>query len=160
MTTAILLPTANITKKLIYNPKLDDVPGSRPIRYCRPLSREKSVKKGIQTNALEAVELVGTWIRPGINDISTEELEYIMSLPETAEKVRLGVFRVLSPENKEVFTDTISDYSLPDAREIIANTFDVEWLQLASTQDNRRDVQKWCLERIKVIKAKEARKTA
>jgi hypothetical protein len=160
MTTATLLPTTNTIKKLIYNPKLDDVPGSRPIRYCRPLSREKTARKGSQINSLEAVELVGTWIRPGINDISAEELDYIMSLPETSEKVRLGVFRVLSPENKEVFTDTISDYSLPDAREIIANTFDTDWLQLASTQDSRRDVQKWCLERIKVIKAKEAKRTA
>ena len=126
MTTAT---ATSVKKKLIYNPRLEDIPGSRPIRYCRPISRPEKSRKAGQTNSLEAIEMTGSWIRPGINDILTEELDYILSLPETADKIRLGVFRILTPiANLEELTDTIADYSLPDAKEIITNTFDLDWL--------------------------------
>lgn len=136
--------------KVIYNPKLDENPGSRPIRFSRisPKSSEKAQKKG----NLEPVELTGTWILPGINDIASDEWAYLSSLDEVAAKINRGVFRILNPIT-DISTDSLADFTLPDARDIIANTNDIDWLQM-QCQDPRKEIGKWCLERIKLLRNK------
>lgn len=146
--------------KIIYNPKLEEIPGSRPIRFPRAINRTPPNSKK-SSNTLELPEMVGSWIIPGINEISQEEWDYMSGLEEVKDRLKAGVFRVLTPNvAAEEITDTLADFSLPDAREIINNTFDIDWLQLAQNQDNRKEVQKWCLQKIKDIRAKIEKRSA
>lgn len=140
--------------KLIYNPKLDREPGSRPLRFSRPSNKPITDKGKKATNNLEPVELIGTWITPGINELPQEEWEFIASLEETNERIMSGVFRPLFPTVlPDEISGSLSDFSSSDAKEIILNTWDIDWLQLTSNQDPRKEVQKWCLERIKALRS-------
>lgn len=140
-------------KKVIYDPQKDDPPGRRPVRFPRPLDRGMRKASNGKGPRIETPELVGTWISPGINTISDEEWAFIASHPDTSAKMRRGVFQVIEPTlNLEAPTGTIEDYSPQDARDIILNTYDEEWLRLSATQDRRTEVQKWCLDQIKALK--------
>ena len=139
-------------KKIVYKPENDFPAGSHPLMYQRPVVRPGAKKK----NAGEAEELTGTWIRPGINELSEEEWAYILAHPDTEERLRRGVFKEIKPTLKAdaVPTGTLADYSLADCRDIIYNTFDIDWLQRVRTLDTRPEIERYCKDRIAKLEEK------
>jgi hypothetical protein len=132
--------------RLIYNPQLDTPSGIRPLGFQCLLSRSKAATKDQAQN----IELKTIWLIPGVNEISDEDWAFISKHKDAPEKMRSGAIKPIQMTLKEGQkpSETLADYALLDAREIIFNCFDVEWLERVKVTDTRNEIFRWTQDRI------------
>ena len=132
--------------KLIYKPELDSPKGGiHPLCFSRPIARANP--NGAGKNKASELELASTWLLVGVNELTADEIEFILKHSKTADRLRYGAFKLIEPIEKESPTGTLSDYSIPDAKEIIFNTYDAEALARIPAEDRRPEVIRWVRER-------------
>lgn len=137
-------------KVLIFDPRRDNNPGSRPVRYPRSPVRIAAGRKTPST--IESEALRASVLSPGVNVLSEDELKYILGFQGSEERLRRGAFRVIVAAAKdEELVGEISDFSINDARDIIFNTFDVNALEDMKA-DSRDQIRAWSRERLNQLK--------
>jgi len=117
------------------------------VRFSRPIER----KGRKAANTIEAPEIAGVFITPGINSIPQEEWDWIKKHPLGGQYVGSGAFRAIAPELAEgqAATGLSVDFSEPDALTIIRNIFDSDWLERSDRKDERVAVSNAIAQRIK-----------
>lgn len=103
----------------------------------------------------QALELDSLWLHQGSQLISKQLWEKIKAHPPMGAEIsrleRKGVIRVIQSSPNNFVTQTTLDFEVDDALEMVANSWDVEWLRLCITKDNRPEIYKTCVERIKEV---------
>lgn len=150
---------------VLYNPALDPTHVSgvssqipveartAPVRFSRPIER----KGRKNPNTIEAPEIAGIFIVPGINSIPEVEWEWIQKHPLGSQYCKSGAFRQISPTFAEgqAATGLSMDFAEADALEIVRNMHDIDWLERS---DRKEDSQRMAVSNAIAARLKELKK--
>jgi hypothetical protein len=141
-----------------YNPInniLPDEAFSRPVRIASASTVPPGSKRS-KPGGLEVPPIIsGSFIYPGVNRISKEEVDFMKSDPLVGkEYFESGAFQTIDPKLAEGQTATglSVDYSPEDALRIIPLIGDLEWLERSDRKEERENVSRSLSARINALK--------